>query len=198
MPLSTPSASKQIFFSTINVTSQVFHTTPLSFAFVNYKPLVPGHVLVSPRRVSMQLSDLTPAELTDLFSTVTRVQTTLRRVYGVKSFNVAVQDGPEAGQTVPHVHAHVLPRKGMAEDGGDRIYQQLEGHEGDLSGWISRGQTEQEAKALRDWLQRKDQKKDFVVVKDEMRLPRSDEEMNKEAEWLRDEMAKDDSKAAES
>ena len=92
---------------------------------------------------------------------------------------------------MPHVHAHVLPRKGTAEEGGDQIYQQLEGPEGDLSGWILRGQGEQEAMALRDWVRRRDQKKEFAVVEDEKRLPRSVEVMKKEAEWLRDEMAKD-------
>ncbi len=60
---------KGFLFFTFPVTSQVFYSTELSFAFVNIKPLLPGHVLVSPVRVVARLADLTDAEVADLFVT---------------------------------------------------------------------------------------------------------------------------------
>ncbi len=47
--------------------SQTFAETKLSFAFVNLKPVVPGHVLVSPDRVVQSFEDLEPAEVADLW-----------------------------------------------------------------------------------------------------------------------------------
>ena len=47
--------------------SQTFAETKLSFAFVNLKPVVPGHVLVSPDRVVQSFEDLEPGEVADLW-----------------------------------------------------------------------------------------------------------------------------------
>lgn len=109
--------------------------------------------------------------------TVQRVQKTLRRVYKATAFNVAVQDGKDAGQTVPHVHVHVIPRQAKDMDskgGGDRLYEMLEGDEGN----IAKGLVEKEKKP--------------TFKPDSERTDRSKEEMEKEAAWLSDEMAKDD------
>ena len=47
--------------------SQSFAETKLSFAFVNIKPVVPGHVLISPHRVVQSFEDLTAEEVSDLW-----------------------------------------------------------------------------------------------------------------------------------
>ncbi|EPE28213.1 HIT-like protein [Glarea lozoyensis ATCC 20868] len=158
------------------VTPQVFYETALSFAFVNIKPLLPGHVLVSPHRVVPRLSDLTPTETADLFITVQRVGRLLERVYSASALNIPLQDGFDAGQSVPHVHVHILPRKPSDldhEGGPDAIYDRLERADGDL---------EQQFQRLRP--------KQPKVDEDSME-PRSDEVMKQEAEMLRLEMAKD-------
>ena len=92
--------------------STVFYETPLTFAFVNLRPIVPGHVLICPKRPSLLLKDLTHAEYSDLWATVRAVQAVVEESKGAGGSNVAVQDGPEAGQSVKHVHVHVLPRVG--------------------------------------------------------------------------------------
>ncbi|KAE8350889.1 HIT-like domain-containing protein, partial [Aspergillus coremiiformis] len=155
---------------------QVFHITPLSFALVNLKPILPGHVLVSPRRVVPRVSDLTPSETTDLFLTVRRVGRMVERVYGASSLNIAVQDGVEAGQSVPHVHAHIIPRKKAdldARGGTDAVYDMLDGEEGDLR--------------CHYW-QRDVRRTRFPAVDNEERRPRSLEEMEDEARMLAREM----------
>lgn len=155
---------------------QVFHTTPLSFAIVNLKPLLPGHILVSPLRVKPHLSDLTQEEISDLFNTVTRIQKTLKRVYKAEAFNIAVQDGEAVDQSVPHVHCHVIPRMKGDPGEGDKVHEWLEGEEGNV-GWH---QKEAETRQAKEW------------ARDDERKPRTKEEMEAEARWLREEIAKDE------
>jgi len=92
--------------------SQVFFASSsgLSLATVNLKPLVPGHVLVIPRRVVPTIDELTEEEMKDLWRTVRRVQSLVQESHGACCSNLGMQDGKDAGQSVPHVHVHILPR----------------------------------------------------------------------------------------
>ncbi|KAJ1462896.1 HIT-like domain-containing protein [Pelagophyceae sp. CCMP2097] len=90
--------------------SQVFFSSELSYGIVNLKPLVPGHVMVVPRRAVPRLSDLTTAEARCLWRSARLVQEIVLRRYAATGVNVAMQDGADAGQSVPHVHIHILPR----------------------------------------------------------------------------------------
>ena len=151
--------------------------TNTQYAFVNLKPVVPGHVLVSPRRCSPRLAGLSPAEVTDLFSLAARVGAAVEPHYRASSLTLAVQDGPAAGQTVPHVHVHVLPRVGGDFPRNDDVYTELEkaanapAGEGGRSGEGSAGAVAFGAAA--------------AVAPDAPRPPRSDREMADEAAVLR-------------
>ncbi|KAI1462041.1 HIT domain-containing protein [Annulohypoxylon moriforme] len=186
-----------IFFGTFEVTSQVFLTTPHSFALVNLKPLLPGHVLICPRQPHKRLTDLAAAELTDLFQAVQRVQRMLARHYFSASpsngapedgsFNIAIQDGVEAGQTVSHVHVHVIPRirGATAKEGsgpGDRIYQLMAAEEGNVGGAL----WDRELKNFRSrFSERPEAGGKFESIEDSERHPRSAEEMEAEANMFR-------------
>lgn len=78
-------------------------------AFEDAYPSAPGHVLVIPRRHVGRVLDLTDEEFHDLWY-VARAQ--LRRLegYATAAYTIGVNDGVAAGQTVPHVHLHVIPR----------------------------------------------------------------------------------------
>jgi bis(5'-adenosyl)-triphosphatase len=106
--------------------SHIFYRTKLSGAFVNLRPIVPGHVLVIPERVTPHLYDLNEEEYHDLWSSVRVVQTILQRHYSATAFNVAVQDGRAAGQSVPHVHVHILPRFDHDLERNDDVYDMLD------------------------------------------------------------------------
>ncbi|KAL9191464.1 hypothetical protein ACHAXT_001170 [Thalassiosira profunda] len=93
---------------------------------VNLRPIVPGHVLVCSSRVTPLLSDLDDEEYDDLWRSVRSVQKVLKQQYKCEAFNVAVQDGSGAGQSVPHVHVHVLPRYAGDLQRNDDIYDHLE------------------------------------------------------------------------
>ncbi|XP_078270025.1 bis(5'-adenosyl)-triphosphatase isoform X2 [Rhinoraja longicauda] len=80
--------------------SVIFLQTELSFAIVNRKPVVPGHVLVCPVRVVERYRDLQPEEITDLFQTSQKVAKVVEQHFKGTSLTISIQDGPEAGQTV--------------------------------------------------------------------------------------------------
>ncbi|MAH90704.1 MAG: HIT family protein [Euryarchaeota archaeon] len=85
-------------------------------AFLDVFPRAEGHTLVVPLNPVQRISDLSKSELADLFSGVKQVQSTLSSYFDTKDFTVMVHDGPMAGQEIPHVHIHVIPR--TENDGG--------------------------------------------------------------------------------
>ncbi|KAF4635887.1 hypothetical protein G7Y89_g2214 [Cudoniella acicularis] len=83
------SSKNLIHFGPFEVTDQVFYKTPLCYALVNIKPILPGHVLVIPYRQAKRLTDLTSEEISDLFTAVQKVQ----RMLAVKASGNNEGDG---------------------------------------------------------------------------------------------------------
>lgn len=137
--------------------SVVFLKTELSFALVNRKPVVPGHVLVCPLRPVERFRDLNPDEVADLFQATQRVGSVVEKHFQGTSLTFAMQDGPEAGQTVKHVHVHVLPRKVGDFHRNDSIYDELQKHDKEEEDspalWRSEEDMAAEAAALRAYFQ---------------------------------------------
>lgn len=79
-------------------------------AFRDRFPVSPGHTLIIPRRHASGLSDLTPDELSALFELVPMIQKMISREFNPDGFNIGINDGRAAGQTVMHLHLHVIPR----------------------------------------------------------------------------------------
>lgn len=110
--------------------TQVFCRTRHSFAFVNHRPVLEGHVLVSPLRVCKKFKELSKVEVTDLMLLVQRVEKAIERLYNTESTTITIQDGVDAGQSVFHVHVHLLPRKATDFGGNiDKIYRELQRHD---------------------------------------------------------------------
>jgi bis(5'-adenosyl)-triphosphatase len=141
--------------------SHIFYRSPLSAAFVNLRPIVPGHVLVVPRRIVARMEDLTNDEYIDLWQSARDVQSMLKKHYQATGFNVAVQDGRVAGQSVPHVHVHILPRTEGDFERNDDVYDEMQ-----------------------EWAPRKELSKNkptLDVPEDEDRKDRTVEQMTEEA-----------------
>lgn len=107
----------------------IFYRTPLSFGFTNIRCVVAGHVLVCSRRIVPKVTQLHAHEIADLFCAAVHVQRTMERLHDVGSSTLVVQDGPDAGRTVPHVHVHVLPRRPGDFDHNDDVYAALAQHD---------------------------------------------------------------------
>ncbi|KAG5567128.1 hypothetical protein RHGRI_002633 [Rhododendron griersonianum] len=114
---------------------EVFYSTDLSFAMVNLRPVVPGHILFwlhLLRREVKRFADLTAEETSDLWLTAQKIGKQLEYHHKASSLTFTIQDGPQAGQTVPHVHIHILPRKGGDFQENDEIYDAIDGKEKEL------------------------------------------------------------------
>jgi diadenosine tetraphosphate (Ap4A) HIT family hydrolase len=73
-------------------------------------PVSPGHTLIIPRRHIGSFFDLTPEERTGLFDLLDRARAELECSHQPRGYNIGINDGPAAGQTVPHLHIHLIPR----------------------------------------------------------------------------------------
>jgi histidine triad (HIT) family protein len=71
-------------------------------------PLAKGHALVIPKKHHQKIQDMSLEENTDLFSLVHDVISKVDTITG--STLVAIHNGKEAGQEIPHVHVHLVPR----------------------------------------------------------------------------------------
>ncbi|CAG8609503.1 26008_t:CDS:2, partial [Dentiscutata erythropus] len=83
-------------------------------------------VLVAPFRVVPRFTELTFEEICDLFSCAQTIGKVIEREYHATSLTIAIQDGPEAGQTVPHCHVHLIPRKAGDYANNDDIYNDID------------------------------------------------------------------------
>ena len=79
--------------------------------FMDIQPVNAGHLLVVPNVHAAQLADLDPDTGTEMFRTAQRMAALLRRSgLPCEGINLFLADGKTAGQEVPHIHLHVIPR----------------------------------------------------------------------------------------
>jgi diadenosine tetraphosphate (Ap4A) HIT family hydrolase len=81
-----------------------------AFAVLDRRPLSPGHSLVISRRHVATAFDLSSAEYRACFELVREVWERLEKEKKAKNFNIVVNCGSEANQTVSHAHIHLVPR----------------------------------------------------------------------------------------
>jgi len=130
-----------------------------------------------------RLKDLSAEEVTDLFLTVQKIGKAVETIYQANALNIAIQDGIAAGQSVPHVHTHIIPRKPQDLEKEDQIYTMLESDDGDLT----RNYLEAQNPTLTTDTNRAtsvERPKFPTVHPDEERRPRTEQVMEEEAVWL--------------
>jgi len=80
-------------------------------------PLTDGHALIVPRRHVASWFDATPEEQSEMIGALSRVKEKIEAEYAPAGYNMGINDGEAAGQTVDHLHLHVIPRyEGDVED----------------------------------------------------------------------------------
>uniref|UniRef100_A0A0N5BAD2 Nitrilase and fragile histidine triad fusion protein NitFhit n=1 Tax=Strongyloides papillosus TaxID=174720 RepID=A0A0N5BAD2_STREA len=127
------SEKEEYMFANIKIPKDhVFYKSKYTFAFVNLRPIVKGHVLICPIRHVKRLGDLTDEETCDLFLVTKKIQGVLEKHLNSTACTLSCQDGIDAGQSVEHVHIHLLPRH--KDDFGntpDAIYKEILQHDKD-------------------------------------------------------------------
>lgn len=82
-----------------------------AFSFLTHMPIVPGHALICPIRIVETCEQLSNEEWIEILNLKRQVCEALKKVFHAEGFNFAWNVGENAGQTVPHFHLHIVPRK---------------------------------------------------------------------------------------
>ncbi len=90
------------------ISAKILHETPNSISFMDAFPLVKGHVLVIPKIHHQKIQEMSSDENSDLFSLVHTMMSKVDSISG--STLVAIHNGEDAGQEIPHIHVHLVPR----------------------------------------------------------------------------------------
>ena len=114
------------------VIEKSFFSTDRFSAFYNIAPVLPGHSLVIPKKHYQSLFELSDDELGEMMGFARRVTLVLKTVFGCSGFDWTIQDGASAGQTVPHLHLHIIPRKANDMDGAGEWYSSIPENEKQL------------------------------------------------------------------
>ena len=97
------------------IPAQVIYKNEFILAFLDTGPLADGHLLVIPREHFALMTDLSSDQVGRLTGILPKLGRALLNVAGAEGFNVLLNQGPSAGQVVPHLHFHLIPRR--SEDG---------------------------------------------------------------------------------
>lgn len=90
--------------------SHTVHETEDALAVLDANPLAEGHTLVVPKDHHQRLMDVPAETATGFYETLHEVVPAVEAAVDAPATTVAINNGTEAGQEVPHVHAHVVPR----------------------------------------------------------------------------------------
>jgi len=96
-------------FQNIDKTNYLFSTSHF-FAIFDKFPVSPGHILIISKSLKMDYFDLDNDELNDLHSAIKLAKDFIDNKYQVSGYNVGMNCGKDAGQTVFHFHCHIIPR----------------------------------------------------------------------------------------
>lgn len=107
-------------FCQTTIADAVFARSENFLAVYNVAPILPGHTLIIPRNHIESVMDLDEEEMTEMMRFTRKVTTFLMEVFRAEAFNWSVQDKEIAGQSVAHLHLHIVLRyPGDFPDPGD-------------------------------------------------------------------------------
>lgn len=90
--------------------TEILAQNELALAFLDKFPSNEGHTLIVPKRHVASLFDVTTVEMTSIWELLSEVKRQLDGRFAPDGYNVGVNVGEAAGQTVLHLHVHVIPR----------------------------------------------------------------------------------------
>jgi histidine triad (HIT) family protein len=96
-----------------------------TYAFLDANPLAPGHTLVIPKEPYERLNDVPPEVAADVFSVLGEIAAAVESAVDAPATTIALNNGAEAGQEVPHVHWHIVPQ--FEDDSARPIHVMFDG-----------------------------------------------------------------------
>ncbi len=92
------------------ISSHKIYEDESTLAFLDVSPINYGHVLVIPKEHFENMETIPEEELCKLMKTVKKVGAALKSNLGAEGYNIQENNDLVAGQVVPHIHFHVIPR----------------------------------------------------------------------------------------
>lgn len=86
-----------------------------TFAFLDIHPVNPGHTLVVPKNHSRDMQEASVDDVCAVMATIHTIAPKILAAVGSEAYNLGLNNGRDAGQVVPHLHFHIMPR--FAGDG---------------------------------------------------------------------------------
>lgn len=93
-----------------DVKERIIIENDLAYAFPTNMPIVSGHVLIVPKREVRTIDELNEPELRAMLSIMNKLKPVMKKVFNATGFNHAWNEGQDAGQSIPHLHIHLIPR----------------------------------------------------------------------------------------
>ena len=90
-----------------------------TLAFLDINPLTKGHTLLIPKKHVTLIEELNTNESITLLKTITKIISKVNKGTNTQSSTIAINNGKESGQEIPHTHIHIIPRS--AGDGNNPI-----------------------------------------------------------------------------
>lgn len=97
-------------FCNTRIKSTVFASSEKYMAIYNTAPILPGHSLIIPRKHICSVMELNDSELSEMMIFTRNVTDLLLTAFNAEAFNWSIQEKEVAGQSVTHLHLHIVPR----------------------------------------------------------------------------------------
>lgn len=109
-----------IFCKIVNgeIPAKIIDQSQKSMAFLDAFPLAKGHALVIPKNHYVKVQDMPLDENKDLFELVHKTTAKIDKLTNAEL--IAIHNGKESGQEIPHVHVHIIPRR--SGDGAGAVH----------------------------------------------------------------------------
>ena len=96
------------------IPSHIVHDDADTFAFMDIRPIQPGHLLVIPKRLIVRIGAAEPADQALLGHLLLVAGTVARKLNLGSGFRLVINHGPHGGESVPHLHVHLLAGRPLA------------------------------------------------------------------------------------
>ncbi len=110
MEQSENSHSSECLFCNLDSSREIITESELAFAIYDKYPVNKGHALIIPKRHCSSYFELTAEEQTSCWQMVNELKNFLSEEFNPDGFNIGININEEAGQTIPHMHIHLIPR----------------------------------------------------------------------------------------
>ena len=111
-----------IFCKIINgyIFARIITQNDKAIAFLDAFPLTLGHTLIIPKSHYYKIQDMDEEHLSAVFSLLWKLSAAIEKAVESNASTIAIHNGKDAGQEVPHVHIHIIPR--TIDDGAGPVH----------------------------------------------------------------------------